>query len=283
MKRLTVISALILMLPSIYGCEIMSEDECRQANWYEQGYIDGTQGQSSAVLKDYQKACSKYVNVDQVQYMSGRREGAEIYCNPNRAFSLGANGTALTDVCRGTKNEREFNNLYNRGRVVYSAKTQVDTIDSKIAMLGQYLNDDRFYGMSPKIRADIDYLEDLRRKAAYQYSTVQAQAQQGDITIYDYTAGIYRMPYPKVFDELNMANDNIQRAEYERNRIRSRMDSEYRCMKNTDDPDRYSKCQWRYQCWQTAEYELQNHLYHYLRGYNLDHTEYFDSHSRKCN
>jgi len=41
------------------GCAAMSEEECRTANWNEQGVRDAMAGHSRARLEDLREACSK--------------------------------------------------------------------------------------------------------------------------------------------------------------------------------------------------------------------------------
>ena len=53
-RGLTLAVAIVLT-----GCAAMSEEECRTANWNEQGVRDAMAGHSRARLEDLREACSK--------------------------------------------------------------------------------------------------------------------------------------------------------------------------------------------------------------------------------
>ncbi|WJJ94752.1 DUF2799 domain-containing protein [Neopusillimonas aromaticivorans] len=44
---------------ALSGCASMTPEECRTANWYEQGQRDGSRGQPRSYIEEHREACMK--------------------------------------------------------------------------------------------------------------------------------------------------------------------------------------------------------------------------------
>lgn len=89
------INALVMLLPALAltGCAAMFADkECTDGNWREVGRRDGGEGTFQAA--SWKTRCEEYdFHVDRAAYETGYREGiAQIYCTPEKARSIGADG-----------------------------------------------------------------------------------------------------------------------------------------------------------------------------------------------
>lgn len=95
---------LLIALPAILllsGCaKMMNENQCLVADWRSVGYEDGSQGRSEQWLSRRSEACAEFgVTPDLDQYLFGRNQGLEVFCQPRRGFSLALNGTRYENVC----------------------------------------------------------------------------------------------------------------------------------------------------------------------------------------
>jgi len=65
--------ALVLVLG---GCVGLSEAECRGANWYQLGKLDGEVYGSRAMIDQYNQRCAAFgVKPDEAQYLVGWSDG----------------------------------------------------------------------------------------------------------------------------------------------------------------------------------------------------------------
>ncbi len=95
---------LILSVPLIFllgGCaKMMNENECVAADWRSVGYQDGTQGRAQDWLGRRAEACAEYgVTPNMDQYLIGRDQGLQNFCQPRRGFDLGLRGGRYDNVC----------------------------------------------------------------------------------------------------------------------------------------------------------------------------------------
>lgn len=122
---------LFLGLGFLCGCQVMSEKECRTADWYQTGYQDGRGGEPRSRIEDIIEACSKAnVAPDQARYFSGRERGLLEYCTPDHGYQLGKGGSSLHQVCPPESAAR-FEAAYREGRKIYDARHRVDDLESR--------------------------------------------------------------------------------------------------------------------------------------------------------
>ena len=85
MKTILSISIAIL----ISSCATMTPKECKNANWKDIGYKDGSQGEPVRLSK-HTNACKKInIKPNKKRYMSGYRKGEKIYCTYDNGFKNG--------------------------------------------------------------------------------------------------------------------------------------------------------------------------------------------------
>lgn len=99
MRHILIISLPVILFLS--GCtKMMNENQCLVADWRTVGYEDGSQGRDQQWLSRRSEACAEFgVTPDLDQYLFGRSQGLEVYCQPRRGFSLGLRGTVYENVC----------------------------------------------------------------------------------------------------------------------------------------------------------------------------------------
>ena len=261
LSRITAELALAgLLLSGISGCAVMSEEECYATNWYEKGYEDGTQGKASSMLGEYVSACSKYVSVDRSGYNQGRREGAEVFCNPSRAYDLGIQGYTLTDICRGTRNESEFIRKYQAGYVIYDMGKQVEEIDKKLEEVSELMSCGAYRGdVYDRLRSNYRYLEQLRYHAAEDYNKLST-ANGRKVTVRNYRNEINRMPYPEALSDARTIRDNIAEADRELDKIRRDMDDARRKMDHAENDHDYKRYRKQWDCLKDADHRVRRKL-----------------------
>ena len=110
-RGLTLAVAIVLT-----GCAAMSEEECRTANWNEQGVRDAMAGHSRARLEDLREACSKAkVTPNAGHYLDGWNYGIRQFCTPDNGARWGREGNSYNGTCP-PELEPQFIGRYRDGR-----------------------------------------------------------------------------------------------------------------------------------------------------------------------
>ena len=74
------------------SCSSLTKEECDSTNWRKKGFTEGTYGYPSK-LNSYEKQCKEFGHIiSKSEYIDGRNEGLEIYCNYNNGYNLGLSG-----------------------------------------------------------------------------------------------------------------------------------------------------------------------------------------------
>jgi hypothetical protein len=124
--------ALMLFLLLLAGCAGMSADECAIVDWHTIGFEDGARGYTADRVGDHRKACAKHgVAPDFEAYRAGHAEGLRDYCQPSRAFNVGASGARYNGVCSANR-EAEFLDAYNSGYHLYNLRSRVNSVSTQI-------------------------------------------------------------------------------------------------------------------------------------------------------
>ncbi|WP_406041012.1 DUF2799 domain-containing protein [Succinimonas sp.] len=271
-----------LFLSGLQGCAVMSEEECYATNWYDKGYQDGTEGKGSGMLGEYVEACSKYVNVDRNSYNQGRRQGAEVFCDPSRAYNIGLQGYTLTDICRGTRYESEFVENYKAGYVVYDMGQQIEEIDRNLSDIRDLMDSGNFRGDTyDKLRSNYRYLEQLRYHAQDDYSKL-SNANGRRVTVRNYRNEINRMPYPDAMRDARAMKDNIAKANREFDAIRRDMEEANRRMDRAEDDHEYNRYRKQWECLRHAEQRLKRKLDDYQHSYHPSRHPDLNSDRQSC-
>ena len=123
------------------GCETMSPDECRTANWQDIGLRDGLAGKPFSMLDDRAKDCAKAgTSVDTPQYVRGRERGLQTFCRLENAVPLGLNGSSYAGVCPAYI-DHEFRRRHQIAYAVYAGRNRVSELDSRGDRLERRLRD----------------------------------------------------------------------------------------------------------------------------------------------
>jgi hypothetical protein len=133
--------SLLLLGALLSGCETMSPDECRLANWNEVGLRDGLAGQALSVLDDRTKDCSKAGSrVDTNLYLAGRERGLQNYCRLENAAPLGLDGKGYAGVCPA-RIDHEFRRRHQAGYAVHDLRNRVSDLDGRSERLQRKLRE----------------------------------------------------------------------------------------------------------------------------------------------
>ena len=117
------------------GCASMNEDQCRRADWFDQGRRDGLAGQADGRIDEHFKACAKAgVAPDAARWRQGWREGAKLFCVPSKAWSEGAKNSSYSGNCREF-DEAGFLRWHRSGLDVYRTRQERDKGRSEINTL----------------------------------------------------------------------------------------------------------------------------------------------------
>jgi len=145
---------------------------CEQADWYELGRRDGSQGTPTDRLTAHQKECAKNSNPEwETIYTNGRNAGLVEYCDPKNAYELGRMGVAYYYVCPSTV-EAPFLASYKMGQQAREIEIQNQKLDDQIDQLGQKLNSSESSNEKKEINDQIEALKKARTKNDQELSKI---------------------------------------------------------------------------------------------------------------
>ena len=127
---------LIIFIGLLPGCATnLTKNECMEADWYEIGYIDGSNGEPRSKFQEHAEFCSRYnVHVGREAYYRGRDQGLKIYCTKDRGFDLGILGKKYNPVCpQGPQSE--FDTGYTRGKEIYTTELKISQFKKRMQIL----------------------------------------------------------------------------------------------------------------------------------------------------
>jgi hypothetical protein len=168
MKNLIVTILAFVFIAFFLGCATkLAKNECLQADWYEIGYIDGTEGAPRSLFQEHAETCLKYnVHVGREAYYRGRDQGLKVYCRKDKGFDLGRLGRKYNPICPQDL-EPDFHAGYANGRETYKNKTKISSLKQRLQRIENQIQSKEkqlhFSGASEErrseIRADIKNLE----------------------------------------------------------------------------------------------------------------------------
>lgn len=134
-----IFSALVMLLISACTGAKVEHASCDQADWYELGRRDGSQGSTSERLNQHRQMCAKAFHANwETMYLNGRNAGLVEYCEPKNAYELGRMGIAYLYVCPSTV-EQPFITSYRRGQRAHDLELENKRLDLQIDQLSQKL------------------------------------------------------------------------------------------------------------------------------------------------
>ncbi len=104
------------------GCAAMSEQECRTADWREQGQRDALDGQPRSHLADLHEACAKAgVVPHDGLYLEGWSRGVRQFCTPDNGARWGRQGRSYANSCP-PELDGAFSDRFRAGRRAWDAE-----------------------------------------------------------------------------------------------------------------------------------------------------------------
>lgn len=156
---------LALIAVALAGCETMSKEECRSADWFQVGYQDGRDGQARSHIEYIAESCAKTnVAPDRERYFHGHHQGLREYCTPEHGFDLGKNGTSYNRVCP-PESANGFEASYNEGHRIYDARQQVSRLEANRHKLEGQLSKAETDAEKKRIRDELERLDKRLRSA----------------------------------------------------------------------------------------------------------------------
>lgn len=114
MKIIKIVSLLLASL-ILSHCARLSEDDCRNMDWRQNGYNDGSRGLYQRTLEKEIKDCSRFnIPVNTKAYKQGWRKGTRSFCTPDSGYQLGTDGRNFNNVCPSDL-KKSFTRAWRRG------------------------------------------------------------------------------------------------------------------------------------------------------------------------
>lgn len=133
--------AVLSLAALLSGCETMTPNECKTANWRDIGLRDGLKGETMALLQERIGDCAKAgVRADDTQYLAGREQGLQNFCRLENAVPLGLSGGGYAGVCSPMV-DVEFRRRHQAARAVYDWRSRVSDFADRSERLQRRLRD----------------------------------------------------------------------------------------------------------------------------------------------
>lgn len=164
---------LALIAVTLAGCETMSKDECRSADWAQVGYQDGREGRARSRIESITESCTKTnVAPDRERYFIGRNKGLREYCTPAHGFELGKNGAIYSRVCP-PESANGFEASYKNGHRIYDASQVVSKLEDKRHKLEDRLSKANTDKERKSLRDDLEVVDRGLRSARDMLETIE--------------------------------------------------------------------------------------------------------------
>lgn len=149
------------------GCASLSREECLYGDWTGVGVKDGREGEDASRFIRHQDACRQYgVSPDKQEYLAGREQGLQQYCQLENAIETGLQGHRYQSVCPAEIDStfRRYNDTAYR---VYQQREELKSLDSSIlskenALLDKKLSDKERQAIRAEIRNQDQKRQQLR-------------------------------------------------------------------------------------------------------------------------
>lgn len=141
----------------------MSEQECRTANWGEQGMRDALDGHPRSRLQDIHEACAEAgVTPIDALYWNGWNAGIVRFCTPENGARWGRDGRSYRHSCP-PQIEAGFLDRYQAGRRVYDAEQALQRLQGEQDRLQSQLRSAKDDARRQQLRGQ---MRDLDRRIA---------------------------------------------------------------------------------------------------------------------
>lgn len=161
-RRAMLLSVLIVL----GGCASMSEDECRTADWHEQGLREALAGHPRTRLEEDRKACGKVgIAPDEQQYLAGYNLGIQQFCTPENGARWGRDGKYYSANTCPAMLESAFQQRYRLGRAAYDAEQNVQWLRNQQRDVQSKLDKAKDDAERSKLRSELDELDHRLRNA----------------------------------------------------------------------------------------------------------------------
>ena len=141
------IFSLLILAPRLTSCAVMSEKECRHADWESIGYVDGINGETLAQLNERADACAEHgITVNRDDYFDGRHNGLDRFCTYESGLRFGENGNDYLGLCID-RNEEAFMQGYEIGSTTHHLRSAALQLSSRIDAINyrlERLNEKRY-------------------------------------------------------------------------------------------------------------------------------------------
>lgn len=147
------------------GCASLSREDCLYGDWFGVGIKDGRAGEEASRFIRHQDACRQYAVIpDKQQYLAGRDQGLQQYCQLDNAIELGLRGERYQSVCPA-ESDKNFRYYHQTAYQVYQQKEALKSLDSSLQDKEKALQDRK---LADKARQNIrDEIRMLDRKRQY--------------------------------------------------------------------------------------------------------------------
>lgn len=156
------VALLLLSLASLLaGCESMSPQECKVADWGRVGHADGTRGESDRRIADYTEDCGKVGVVPNAQlYRYGWDQGIVNFCTPANGWREGlAGNSSKGSVCQGQAGYPGFARYLEAGLQVNATQSQMQRNTRESERLQKRLEESKNDEEKKNIRNDLRHID----------------------------------------------------------------------------------------------------------------------------
>ena len=180
MKTLKIVTISLILTTT--GCASLSREDCLYGDWFGIGITDGREGAIASNFVRHQDACRSHgVEPDKAQYLAGREQGLQQYCQLDNAIDIGLRGIRYQSVCP-TALDVAMRRYNDTAYQVYQQRKSLKDLDEPLASKEKSLQDKK---LSDKARQVIrDEIRSLDRKRPYLRDDLYSVEQQLDRLIY---------------------------------------------------------------------------------------------------
>ena len=158
-------SAVTMVALALAGCSAMSPQECRTADWREQGMRDAMQGQARSHFDDIREACAEAgVVPSQNLYFTGYANGLLQFCTPANGAQWGRQGKSYNNTCP-PQLETAFLSRYGDGRRAWDAAQTLQRLRNQQQQKQRDLDQSKDDSQRRRLRDELNSLDWQLRNA----------------------------------------------------------------------------------------------------------------------
>lgn len=156
---------IVLATVLLSGCAVMSEKECRSADWREQGERDALAGHARSRLLDIREACAKAgVAPVEALYLDGWNRGIVQFCTVENGARWGREGRGYHQSCP-PQLERAFLMYYGDGLRVREAERSLERLRNEQLQAQKQLDKAKDESKRRKLREQLRTLDGQLERA----------------------------------------------------------------------------------------------------------------------